>query len=222
MKITKKKFEEEIKNNKLILSLIGMSNIGKSFWSKKLKDIGFKYICCDDLIEKKLEKDLKKLNYSGIQDLARWMGMPYEKRFQKNQKKYLMFEEETMSEILKQIKKTKYNTVIDTTGSIVHNNEYYLKKLKEKSLIIYIETDNSIENELFKKYITEPKPVIFGNIFEIKEGEDKMESLKKAYKKLLKFRTSLYKKYTDINLNYKNTKKDSDINHFIKLIQEKL
>ena len=44
----------------------------------------------------------------------------------------------------------------------------YLKKLTK---IIYLETPKSSLEEMVKKYIDDPKPVIWGNTFEAKEGE---------------------------------------------------
>ena len=66
-----------------------MSGSGKSYWSKKLQAKGFKRFCCDDLIEKKLENELKKLGYSGIQDVAKWMGQPFDTQYLRSSKEYL-------------------------------------------------------------------------------------------------------------------------------------
>ena len=52
MKLSKSQFETLLEENRLVLSFIGMSNIGKTYWSKKLQGVGFKHIDCDDLIEK--------------------------------------------------------------------------------------------------------------------------------------------------------------------------
>ena len=63
-----------------------MSNIGKTHLSKILCEVGFAHINCDDLIELKLEKKLKAVGYSGIKEVARWMGQPFDERYFKNQK----------------------------------------------------------------------------------------------------------------------------------------
>ncbi|MBD3202988.1 hypothetical protein GF327_01730, partial [Candidatus Woesearchaeota archaeon] len=69
----------------MIISMIGMSNSGKTYWSKKLeKKYNFQRYTCDDIIRKKLKKILKKQGFSGIKDVSEWMGQPYEKRYEKN------------------------------------------------------------------------------------------------------------------------------------------
>ena len=48
------------------LSLIGMSNSGKSYWSKKLEDYGFKRFSSDDYIEEILEEDEVSIAEAGF------------------------------------------------------------------------------------------------------------------------------------------------------------
>ncbi|MDA2921939.1 hypothetical protein MYX07_01595 [Patescibacteria group bacterium AH-259-L07] len=80
----------------MILSLTGMSGSGKTYWSQKLTDHGFSRICCDDLIEEKLAPELVKLGYSGIADVAAWLGQPYEPKFKENEAQYLKFEKQIL------------------------------------------------------------------------------------------------------------------------------
>lgn len=115
---------------------------------QKLQHLGFKHICCDDLIEEKLSPELTKLGYKGIADMAKWLGQPYDKQFTKNEKRYLELEKETMEEILNS-KKTQ-NTVIDTTGSIIHTGEEIISDLKRKSLVIYIEATPEMKNAMLQ------------------------------------------------------------------------
>ncbi len=45
-------FDEKLAAGELVLTLVGMSNVGKTFWSHQLAaEGGFTHICCDDLIE---------------------------------------------------------------------------------------------------------------------------------------------------------------------------
>ncbi len=39
MKLSKRQFDQLLLENQLVISFVGMSNIGKTYWSKKL--IGF-------------------------------------------------------------------------------------------------------------------------------------------------------------------------------------
>ena len=151
MKLSKLQFEQLLKNNELMLSFVGMSNIGKTYWSKKLHTIGFRHFSCDDLIEAKLEPILNKLGYAGIEDVSRWMGQPYDKKFAANQEKYLSLEREIMEDIFAQVKNGKnQNTVIDTTGSVIHTNRNICDRLKQYSMVVYIEAPESMREKMFK------------------------------------------------------------------------
>lgn len=223
MKLSKQQFKQLFDDNKLIISLIGMSNIGKTYWSKKFKNIGFEHFCCDELIQKKLELYLIRKKYLDIADVSRWMGQPYDKRFAINQQKYLSFEKEVLESILIEIKNNKTNnTVIDTTGSVVHTGRDLCLKLKQNSLIIYIKASENMKEEMFKKYIKEPKPVVFENIFVKKKNETNIDALERCYKKLLNLREKYYSKYADIIIPSENIKHSMNASQFISLIEKSL
>src|SRR5258708_565140 len=134
----------------MIISFIGMSGSGKSHWSKKLHAKGFKRFCCDDLIEEKLGDELKKLGYSGIQDVAKWMGQPFDSQYKRSSKKYLQFETEALEEIFDQTNNFSVNDdiVIDTTGSVIYARKELLKRLTEQSKVIYFETQVLVKEEM--------------------------------------------------------------------------
>lgn len=221
MNLSKTQFEKLLQENKLVLSLIGMSNIGKTYWSKKMQAVGFKHFNCDDLIEAKLAPVLKRLGYSGIADVSRWLGQPYDKRFVANQQKYLSLEKEIMKNIFTQIRnEKKQNTVIDATGSIVHTGKDVCLKLKQHSLVVYIETAEDLKEEMFKKYFKKPKPVIFGKMFIQKKPETAKQALKRCYQELLNWRGMLYTEYADVIIPQGAIKKNMDIQQFISLIKQ--
>lgn len=201
-----------------VLSLIGMSNVGKTFWSKKLAQIGFEHINCDDLIESKLAAELKVLGYSGIQDVARWMGFPHEKQYATNQQKYLAFEKEVMEKIFSSIaNSTDKKIVIDTTGSIVHTGDDICQKLKAYSFVVYLDSTSQMKKEQFQKYIEEPKPVVFGDVYSPKENETKKQTLERCYQELLDRRSLLYQKYADVTLSQERIR-DISAKKFFELI----
>lgn len=223
MKLSKLQFEKLFQENQLILSLIGMSNIGKTHWSKKLSNVGFMHINCDDLIEAKLAPVLKELGYSGIKDVSRWMGQPYNDRYSANQRKYLSLEKETMENIVAQIKnKEMRNMVIDTTGSVVYIGRNICVKLKQFSLIIYIEATENMKEKMLNQYIKEPKPVIFGDVFAPKENETVIQTLKRCYQKLLNLRSVLYAEYADVIIPRGDIAENMDVNQFISKIRQSL
>lgn len=223
MKLSRKQFDGLLQKNKLTLSIVGMSNIGKTYWSEKLAELGFKHFSCDGLIEAKLASELKARGYSGIRDVSRWMGQPYNKRFSINQWKYLNFEKEVIESIFKKLKNTKKcNAVIDTTGSVVHLGENICSKMKKNSLVIYIEATNAMREEMFRRYLKDPKPVVFGDIFVPQKGETGMQTLRRCYPKLLLQRSKLYAKYADVVIPYRSTGKNTSTEEFISLIRKRL
>lgn len=224
MNLSKKKFNENLNKGSLVISLIGMSNIGKTYWAKKLTTLNFKHIDCDALIERKLAPELKASGHKGIQRVDSWVGQPYEKYSSLNQKKYLESESKVMREILKDLKNRKEkNIVIDTTGSFVYTNKVICNNLRKNSLIVYLETTDDTENQMFREYLRESKPVIWKNHYKPQKGETREEALKRCYLKLLKERKVLYGRYADVTIPPPKTfNKDMDVQDFISLIEESL
>ncbi len=183
-------------------SLIGMSNVGKSFWRQRLGARGFISFWCDDQIEARLAKYLKKLGYQGIQDVAKWMGQPYEKSFKTNQALYLEQEIAVMKDAVAMLRESDNNVIIDTTGSVIYTGDEVMIQLREFSTIVLLDAPDSLQNELYRAYIAEPKPVIWGNVFKPLPAESSNEALARCYPLLLKRRSEIYKRYADIILDY--------------------
>ena len=132
----------------MVITFIGMSGCGKSYWSERIaKEKDFQRFCCDDLIEEKLSIELKALGYSGINDMAKWMGMPWSKQFKENEQKYLNSEIEVMQDLIEKLKSNTVGgnagkaVVIDTTGSIIYTGKAILESLHRFSRIVYLEAN---------------------------------------------------------------------------------
>lgn len=206
----------------MIISLIGMSNSGKTYWAKKLETIGFLRLSCDDYIEKKLDKELKTMGYSGIHDVSKWMGQPYEEKYLQTSKKYLDFEIESLCEIIRKLKSGSIgqNIVVDTTGSVIYTGDKIMEELARLSKILYLDTPPEIKKKMYEIYFRNPKPVIWGDSFKRTNGESDLEVLKICYPNLLEFRSNKYKKYANITLNYfLLRKRNLTANDFLKFIQ---
>lgn len=174
-----------------------MSNSGKSFWAKRLKKLGFKVFSCDEMIQ-------KKLGLRGIGDVASWMGQPYEPDYQKNCDLYLKLEEQTLKEIIAYLKKDKSSdkVVVDTTGSVIYTNPKFIRELRELTNVIYLETPQTVQKEMYKLYISNPKPVIWGESFKKRKGESDLDALKRCYPQLLKYRSQKYLDSSHFVLDY--------------------
>lgn len=195
--------------------------MGKSYWSKRLEEQGFHRICCDDEIEKKLAPVLKQLGFKGIQDVAQWLGQPYERQFLENQAAYLQCEIEVMEEVIKMLETgVARNLVIDTTGSVVYTGGNICSTLKKYSDVVYLDTPSEARKEMLALYLKEPKPVIWSSRFKQKRGESGGEALACCYSKLLLWRSGQYKKYADATLDYyKLRSPDFCVENFYEILQ---
>jgi shikimate kinase len=203
------------------ISLIGMSNVGKTYWSKKLKEAGFNVFFCDELIEEKLGRELKKQGYSGISDVSKWMGQPFEERYKKNSSRYLEIEKMVMNEIIDVLEKSKDRDIaVDTTGSIIYIGQVILKKLKKRTKIIYLEAPSQVKEEMLRAYLDNPKPVYWGKSYKKKRNEDILNAVKRCYPLLLEYRSREYEKHADITLDYfKLREKWLGADEFIRMIK---
>ena len=223
MHMSPSEFLEQIDANKLSITMIGMSNLGKTHWSQMLSTIGFDHINCDDLIEFELIELMKAKGYTGgIEDVARWMGMPYEDRYAVNQTKFLDIEKGVISRLTSINQPTVSNTIIDTSGSVVHTGIELCKALQNQTLMIYLAASQEHTEKLFEKYIAEPKPVVFENMFQPHDGEENNVALARAYKNLLEERTGLYEKYADVTLHSQDLANISSGEDFLALVAKSL
>ncbi|MEK6854502.1 MAG: hypothetical protein AABX60_04145, partial [Nanoarchaeota archaeon] len=146
--VSKGDFDRLLSSGKLHVSLIGMSNVGKTRRAKSLAadpSLNFIWVCGDDLVEAKLKPFLEGKGFKGVDGVAAWMGQPYEARYPETQQLFLKFEESAMAEIDFSIDK---NIVVDTTGSVIYLSQRVLGKLKKETLIVYLEATDDIKKLL--------------------------------------------------------------------------
>lgn len=203
----------------MVITFIGMSGSGKTTFSKRLRKKGFIYYGCDDRIEEKLVEELRAHGYSGIEGLAKWMGMPSDPQYADNSERYLVLEHEVMIEILnalREIDTEKQNIVIDTTGSVIYQKIHIIEELQKISTVLLIDTPDNVIDDMLKVFLKSPKPIYWGNNFEKKAGESFQETISRCYPELLRYRRSLYRKHAHKILPYKDAwKKGFTIETFI-------
>lgn len=188
-----------------------MSNAGKTTWAKRLEsDYGYVRYSVDDMIEEKLSPILQEKGYSGIADVAKWMGMPFEKQYPTNSGIYMDQEIASMHEVLEIIEEAhpSDNIVIDTTGSVIYTGDGILDRLQAKSTIVYLETPAEVKREMFVSFMKEPKPIIWGDVFSPRSKEESMEAIKRLYPVLLDSRTREYSRYAHTTIPF-----DKHMNH---------
>ena len=200
--LSRSDFDARREDGELSLTLVGMSNVGKSFWSNRLaNETGFNRIALDDLIEVELAAALQNAGYSGgIADVAKWMGQPYDPQFTANQQTYLDLETRMMHQTIDRLANPPLNgnVVVDTTGSVVHIDEEVGKEVAKHSTVVYLEATPDMQQEMFEKYIAEPKPVVWGNVYTQNENETRDQALARSYPELLARRSVLYRQMAHV------------------------
>ena len=179
----------------MILSLIGMSNVGKSYWAKKLEvEQGFKRFCCDDLIAEELMRRLSDVNLQNIDACAAWLGNPDEFGYRERVAAYLDCEEYSLVRAMECcVQETP--VVIDTTGSLVYLPDSIQQKLAQHSTVVYLETTSQQIIEMTEKFHTHPKPLVWGE--------------HRSYPELLAWREKRYQALAQVTIPY-DVSHDSD------------
>jgi shikimate kinase len=202
--LTQAEFDARRDAENLAITVVGMSNVGKTLWSKRLAaDEGFDVIGCDDLIEAELGTTLQRQGFAGgIADMARWMGQPFEPQFPANESSYLYLEKAIMRRALDRISQPQLggNIVIDTTGSVVHTGPGICQSLRLYSTVVYLEATAEMQEEMFRRYIAEPKPVVWEDIYQASEGQSFEETLATCYPALLEHRATLYRQMAQVTV----------------------
>src|SRR5713226_9985545 len=85
---------------KPVLTLMGMSGGGKSYWSRKLAACGYELISCDDGIEQILALQLAAGGYQALRGVAAWMGWPGTSGYREREAQYLAAEKQVVEEVI--------------------------------------------------------------------------------------------------------------------------
>lgn len=188
--LTAAQFDQLEASSALSICFVGMSNCGKSYWSRQLKTHrDFFVVSVDEEIERAIEPELTALGFSGIDGMAEWMGFPSDERFSKNQDIYLKYEES----ITGKTSPRKYkNSVLDTTGSVIYLSEETLARIRKQYLVVNLEASDDMLNFMTKNYFATPKPVVWGNAYQPEQGEEPMDAMRRCYPNLLRERRKKY------------------------------
>jgi shikimate kinase len=180
------------------LSFIGMSGAGKSFWSRKLASAGFRAISIDDRIEEKLAPELEAGGHKGIGGVAEWMGWPDQPAYREREQKYLASEIGAMREALDEIATSSgEGTVLDTTGSVIYSGEDTCRRLKNLTKVIYFAASPNEEETLIARYLSDPKPVLWSDVFAPRPGESARDAVERCYPLLIAKRKNQYERLAD-------------------------
>jgi shikimate kinase len=177
------------------LSFIGMSGVGKSHWSQNLAGAGFRVISIDDRIEKRLAPELAAGGHQGIGGVAAWMGWPDDPAYAEREKKYLECEVRSMGKALAEIEATEEGAILDTTGSVVYTGDEICRRMQSLTTVVYLEATPAEEELLIARYLSDPKPVLWGDQFDQHPGESTHDAIARCYPQLIAHRKKLYERY---------------------------
>ncbi|MBI1273070.1 MAG: hypothetical protein GC131_03175 [Alphaproteobacteria bacterium] len=193
------------------ITLIGMSNIGKSHWARRLAaERGFEYVDCDLLVERSLGPEMAEFG-EGLANVAKWLGQPYDTRYASASRQYIEHETQIMRDVLEQIRAHPDDAplVADTTGSVIYVDGKILAELQALTRVIYLEASPEHTAHLFETYIATPKPVIWGDAFVPQPGEAPGDALKRCYPALLEARAKRYRELAHVTIPFEQHRQPS-------------
>jgi len=179
MPITLSEFNEI---EKKVITLMGMSGVGKTYLSMIMDQNGWKHHSCDLEIGTKylgadIEKTLGVENTIKAEDLSLLSeyvgrlgaiekgGLPFDE-FKRRQDEYFDAECSALRELKKVVAQAHedgfQNVVHDSTGSLCEvDDETLIESIDENSLIVYIKASEEEEREVLKRAQEYPKPLFY-------------------------------------------------------------
>lgn len=176
-----------------VISLIGMSNVGKSHWARRLaREAGYQHIDCDLLIAHALFPD--PAERPSLRGMASWLGQPGDVRYAERSLRLLAAEREVMLELMRDLEAEPGGDprVLDTSGSVIHAGDDVLAALQQHTRVVYLEAPASQLAALYARYLAQPKPLIWGDTWEPRDGESVAAARARCYPALLADRARRY------------------------------
>lgn len=190
--LSQKEFDAHIRNGTCRLSFVGMSNCGKSYRARVLRDQ------CDFLLYSVDDEIIKELGFKDMDEISTWMGYPSSPGYTEREAQYLELEGVFTKEAA--MKTHGRNLVFDTTGSVAQLSDKVLEALDEHTLIVHIDVGEGALSSLMERFFKEPKPVAWGEYFTMQPGESEEAALRRSYPTLLHERLKHYRALAHVNI----------------------
>lgn len=171
-----------------------MSGVGKSHFARKLAtERAFRWHDCDSRIADRVGGILQPGEDEHIVlAVGRWMGNPWGPDYDAREARYLAIEEEVTREALDAVRGKGPEQVIDTTGSVVYLAQPVLDAVRARTRVVYLRTPPAARAAMLRRYREEPKPVVWGGLFEPRKNEAPEDALPRCYGELLDWRDTRY------------------------------
>ncbi len=185
-----REFEDAMREGRLRLAFVGMSNAGKTKSGRALeKAFGFHHV--------EVDRDISEaLGMQGTAALASWLGYPDSAAYAEREQQYLELEEEhTVRQCA-----ISGNVVLDTTGSVVHLPERARKKVKDSFFVVHLDVGEAALDVLIERFFRLPKPVIWDTFFSKELGETTRAALERSYPALMQERLQRFRTLAHINI----------------------
>jgi len=193
MRLSPQEAAARYKSGTLKIALLGMSNIGKSHFAKRLEDsFGFTATEVDAVIQSHLGKD-------NMDDHAAWLGQPYSDGYAEREAEAINLETKATAEAI-DICLAGNNTVLDAPGSVIYVGEPVLERLQTEFWLIYLEANDTDIDRLKQLYYSHPKPLIWNNSYDASLAGKPDDAVMASYDGLLRQRAQTYARLADLTL----------------------
>lgn len=190
-------------NKPLRLALVGMSGTGKSYWTQRIAAVGYPAVSCDAQIEERLKPALEAGRHSGINGVAAWMGWPDRPTYAEREAAYLSEEIAALDEVLTDLKKNpKHELVLDTSGSVIYVGNNLLHRLRKEMVVVYLSASLDEQQLLIRRYLEDPKPVLWRGAFQARKGESSHDTVARCYPALIAARRQSYEALAHCSLAF--------------------
>lgn len=187
------------------VALVGMSGIGKSYWSQQLEQLGWARYDCDAMIADRLGEliDIKP-GEDAVIAVGRWMGMPWTAGYAEREAQYLDLERQVTAQALDAMAELPEDqpAILDTTGSVIYTGDALLDRIRQQCKVVYLDAPESVREQMVALYCDQPKPVLWQGGYRAEPGESQADALSRCYSALLADRTTQYARLAQVTLDY--------------------
>ena len=123
-------------------------------------------------------------------------SFPSQRGFRREKKflwQYLSEEISSLDEILSGLEKNPASALIlDTTGSVIHTGNNLLFRLRKLMTVVYLASSAEEQQLLIRRYLEDPKPVLWRGAFQPRTGESPADTVARCYPALIAARRQSY------------------------------